>query len=430
MAETATLIKQLSQEFKKTTDALTDRIESGVAESNKEVKELKKRYEKQFQDLQGEFGQLGEELKLAQKRGDEQEKRADELEAKMVRPGLLAPVGPVSPGAAFVASSEYKEYAKNGALKGRPLSQVEVGKVWDHRKGGFLPAEAKTLTGVTEVAHVLSTLQRTEIFGPPRLRSEHMRDHMNVVQTTERNYDFVVESGYTNAAEFRAEGANAVLSAISFDDKSESAKIVSHGIVVTKELMADAPAVQNRIDGRLRNGIWHKEDVALIKADGASNNITGITQVVGIQTFTRGQVGDTKLDNLRRSITQLHLIEIMVNGNLFILNHEDWEEIELEKDQDDNYIWVVVMFGGQKQLWRVPIFCTTAIDAGKFLLGDFMNGCTLWDRESAYVEVFNQHADFALAGKLLLMGSERIGFTVEIPEMFIDGTFGAVGSGS
>lgn len=393
---------------------------STSAETSKLVKTLEAGFLKLQDDHRGELAKANEMIADQKKAYEE---RMDALELKMQQRVANPPERAKSVGQRLLESENYKSFVGNTSAQ--TMNPVKLGRIWPERKD-LDPGDARD---------VLSTQLDQQIYAPPRLRQMHLRDVLNVVKTGQAQLRFTVESGYINNADQRNEGAEANLSSISFDTDTVGATQVSHGIVMTKEEARDMPTVENFTENRMVNGIYHKEDRLLVAGTHAS--LTGFKNVVGAQTYNRYRAaeegvwsGDTKIDTLRRAQTMLELIELPTLPTVYLVNPEDKEEIDLLKDNEDRYLWVQVMVGGQKVLWQVPIFSTTAMDKGRFTTGDLRQSSTFYDLEDASVQIFNQHSDYALSGKLLLFGDEAVYIAHKIPELIINGSYTGTGSGS
>ena len=395
-----------------------------LTKTRKRLDGLEEKYEKAVDGLRNEFGELEEK----------HQERMDALEAKLAaRPDLSNLAQVASAGQRYVESEDWKRFS---AAKGQTtLDQIAIGGVFgpQQKAAAMLAAsgiEQKTLTGTSAIQAVLSRDLVQEIYALPRLRRDHIRNYMNVIKTDKSSMAYTQETGFVNNAAGKAEGVAAAISTMSLVEKTATAKTIAHGMVLTREQAKDGPTVVSHIDGRLINGIYHQEDIDLIKGDG-TNFVEGITNVTGVQPFTRGQAGDNYLDNLRRAATQIRLIEkLPASANLAMVSVEDWEVMELLKDDNKRYLWVSVAMGGEKNAFKMPILDTTAMDEGAFIVGDWFAGADYYDLEEAFVQIFNQHASFALEGKLLMLGMARTYVCWKYPEFFVSGTFGQVGSGS
>ena len=98
------------------------------------------------------------------------------------------------------------------------------------------------------------------------------------------------------------------------------------------------------VENRLLYGLKFKEEAQLLLGSGVGANLHGIyTQATA---YTGG--GGTKLDTLRKAITQLQVAEATPTG--IVLNPADWEDIELAKDTTGQYITVTRTTTGAR--WR------------------------------------------------------------------------------
>ena len=422
----ATKTSKELEEFKKTNAELKGLLaqqaseikENGgtSAELSKQIKELEKKYDQGLKDLEGKFDTTPEYK-------DIMEKRIDELEAmlKKARGEQSEHGGPASAAHKFVNSEHYKKFHPSSNPR---TERIEVGRV----------IEKKAISGDAALRQILSTRTIQTIQFEQVLRNKHLREYLVVIKAPDSIVQFLrektpQEGGFVNNAGFQVEGEAKALSDFDFEVDEASAKTIAHGTPITRQLAADAPGLTSHIEMRLIEGLYHKEDTALLFSTGTSGSFKGITQYP-IQPFTRGVAGDTKIDNIRRSHTQLQKKHYI--PDLTVLSPEDWEDIELEKDDDKRYIWNQLTVPGfvEAILWRTPVFVSDMMTEGKFLTGDFRAGCTIYDLEEAFMQIFDQHSDWALKNQLLLLAEMREIFVVERYSAFVYGTFGQVGSGS
>lgn len=433
VTDTKSSTEKLIGEFQKTHDGL----KSLVVQQQEEIKSFghsSGQTAKQVADMSERFEKLHTELAATVQESlstlEQSKKRQDELEAQLKRGGMTSHGGAKmhNPGQKFIEDEAYKKFHED---KNPRTEKISVGSFWSQRK---------SVTGAADLRFMFSQYFDPEIytFHSEDLRDQHIRDYITINRNAPAIVNFIRETNVLNNADFQVpaspnpEAAGApplkALSEYTFEKDSAQAATIAHGTPITKQLASDAPNLMNHINGRLRQGLFTKEDLVILFQAAATGKVTGITQMEDIQQFTRGKAGDTKIDNFRRSLTQLQIKGYI--GNLAILAPEDWEEIELEKDDNKRYVWTLLSVPGFQEpiLWRVPVFVTTAQTEGRFLTGDFKSGCTLWEHKEAYVQIFDQHADWALRNQLLILAEEEIIFTVEQPQAFVDGEFGKVGS--
>ena len=330
-----------------------------------------------------------------------------EFETKMNRFdfGSANPEQLKSPGQLFVESDPYKKMIENKSQTSQPI----------HLKSLYTKALDSTRHGV------LTSAQRVpDIISPPNEQLT-MRDLLNVAKTGSNAIEFIEETGFTNNAAMQVEGALKAESDITFDIRTQSVKTLAHWIPATRQIIADAPQLQNYVDNRLLYGLELVEQQQILFGTGTGEDLQGIMTHTGIQTSGGLAGGDTMVDHIRRSITLSTLAGYPSTG--IILHPTDWQDIELLKGGDGHYIWVSVVNGGEQRLWRVPVVVSTAMTEGTFLTGAFGLGAQLWDREEANIRVSESHADYFARNMIAILAEERLCQTIYRPESFVTGTF-------
>jgi HK97 family phage major capsid protein len=387
-------------------------------ETKDAIAQATKTYDAQLADLRGNSDEF---IKKFEASYDELKKQIDEFELKLKKGGVgLSLVN--GQGRDFKSIAQDDERFWGWKANGSAASpQLRVGSFW----GG----KATNVLGHADVENVISTARPQSIFSLPVLRSEHLRDHMTVIKTDAMAINYIMEKELTlGAATVAAEGTKP-RTTIEFEDVTENMKVIAHGMVVTRQQILQLGALMDFCENRLRTGIRHVEDVQIVKGDGTGSNYRGLMNRVGVKTYNRHHTGDSKLDTLRRAQTQLRLDELQ--PDLYLLNPEDWEDIELQKGTDDHYVWAAVTTVQGPMLWKLPVFETTAIDAGDFLTGAFAYGAMIYDREEATVQVFEQHASLAETNQAYVRAEQFSMLVVPLPGAFLKGEFPQVeGSGS
>lgn len=388
-----------------------EELKGHLTTSFNEIKELVKQQDTEIKQLGSAREETGKKLNEATERLTELkqelenlQKRIDDVEAKSQRPGLGGGEARKSIGAQFVESEAYKSYVSDG-LKGRSA-----------------PLQTKALISGASLGNVPGYLYQPDrvaeiVVGPDRL--QRVRDLFSVNRTTSGAIEFIRETGFTNAAAAVPEGSQKPESGITFELVTTSVKTIAHFLPATRQILSDAPALQDYIDNRLLIGLKLVEDEQLLYGDGTGANLSGVATDPDIQSYawSSGQAGDTKVDAVRRALTRVRVAEYPATG--VILHPNDWEEIELLKGSDQHYIWVSVADGGVTRLWRVPVVETTAINPGEALTGAFDLGAAIWDREDAAVRISDSHADFFIRNQYAILAEERIALTIYRPEAFV-----------
>jgi HK97 family phage major capsid protein len=375
-------------------------IQANGASSTKTAKEVA--------DLVASMSQISQDLKEVQA-------RVQEVETASARPGRGGGERPKSIGERFVESAEYTAVRAAGKLT---TDRVEI--------GSFFSPQALVDSGEASVGERFATPMRFDEIISPADRPLRLRDLLDVQPTDESAIEFVQETGFTNNAATVAEGALKPESNLTFELKTANARVIAHWLAATRQVLANKRQLQAYIDKRLLYGLMLVEEAQILYGNGTDPNLQGITTHPDIQTYawSDGQVGDTKLDAIRRAITLAIIANYPVNG--VVLHPTDWEELETLKDDNGRYLlFNLAAEGAQPRIWRAPVVETVAMNAGSFLLGAFGMAATLWDLEQGNVRISDSHSDFFVKNKVAILAEERLALTVFRPESFVLGDFDA-----
>ena len=164
-----------------------------------------------------------------------------------------------------------------------------------------------------------------------------------------------------------------------------------------------------------------EEDRQILSGSGLNNEIKGLLNTSGIQTYTQGS--EQKSDALRRAATKAIIANYAPTG--YVIHPYDWEDVELQKGStNDHYMLVTnIAIGMNAQVWRQPVVETPAMPEGTFLTGAFGMGAQIYDRQQANIRIAEQHADFFVRNAVAILAEERIAMAVKRPESFVKGTF-------
>jgi HK97 family phage major capsid protein len=181
------------------------------------------------------------------------------------------------------------------------------------------------------------------------------------------------------------------------------------------------------IDNELMYGLRLREDQQILNGAGTGEDLLGILNTAGIQSYDWSDgatlpVKDTKADALRRAATLAFLAYYEPTG--IVLHPNDWEDIELTKDAQGQYLVAVsIAMGGEPRVWRMPIIDTPAMAEGTALVGAFGTGAQLYDREQASIRISEQHSDFFVRNAIVVLAEQRLALAVKRPEAFVKVNF-------
>ena len=340
---------------------------------------------------------------------------------------VTVPTGVKSLGQAFIESDEFQAMMTRGA--GTMDS----------------PYGTKTLYGDDyNVKDVYSSLPRgtPASFGtvsrdpivPQAQRRTRVRDLFPSRSTNAAVIEYFRMSGFTNNASTVPERASSAFGAkpqttMAFTGVQAPVRTIAHWEAAHRNVLSDEPQLRSIIDNELLYGLRLHEDAQILSGAGTSEDLTGILNTSGIQTYSWSSgastpVKDTKADAIRRAATLSFLAYYEPTG--VILNPNDWEDIELTKDSNGQYLMAVsIVAGAESRIWRIPVVGTPAIASGTALIGSFGQGAQLYDREEATIRVSEQHSDFFVRNAIVILAEQRLALAVKRPESFVKVTFDA-----
>jgi HK97 family phage major capsid protein len=336
-----------------------------------------------------------------------------------------------SVSAEFLGSDFYVE-AKARGFKGQPLM------------GGFsvergLPdlafasqKDVYSAMGGTVAIPGLGTAQNLGLT-ERMLRPGRVRDMFPAERTNAAMLYGMRETGYTNRARVVAERTAADGTAATggatdvygLKPKSELTILpvtypiatIAHIMYVHKNVLDDEPRMRGLLDRDMVDGVKMAEDDQILWGDGVGDNLTGLMNTSGVQEYD-GLATDRLTAQVRRAATRSILAYFQPNG--VVVHPLDWEAMELETDKNGAYtVAVSVAVGGQKQIWRLKVTDTPAMNEGMGLVGSFGTGAKLYDREQVNVQISTENRDMFERNAYTLRAEERLGLVVDRPESFV-----------
>jgi HK97 family phage major capsid protein len=336
-------------------------------------------------------------------------------------------------GEMFLDSAEFKSLAngRNGANMVSPW-QAGVSLTGYGVKDVFSALPSGTMGRGADA--VFGSIQRDPIVTPP-MRTRRVRDLFPVRTTTAAVIEYFRQLGFTtvsgggvNNAAAVAERSGSVFgvkpqSSFQFVGEQAPVRTLAHWEAAHRNVLADEPQLRSIIDNELMYGLRLLEDSQILNGDGSGENLLGVLQTPGIQTYAWSDGGtdpvpDTKADSIRRAATLAFLAYYEPTG--IVLHPNDWEDIELTKDQNGQYLVAVsVAMGGEPRVWRMPVVDTPAMPEGTALVGAFGTGAQLYDREQASIRISEQHSDFFVRNAIVVLAEQRLALAVKRPEAFV-----------
>lgn len=350
--------------------------------------------------------------------------RIDDIEARLKNPGAAGlPQLSKSIGQLFVEGEDFQRFKSRGWHKGGAAIRLK-GFFGDARMPQLL--EQKTTITTATVGTAIDQNSRVPDVITPQTRELRIRDLMRSTPTTSSQIEYVEETTFTNAAAVQVEAAAKAESAIAFTLRTAPVRTIAHWIPATRQILDDMDMLMEYINGRLLYGLKLTEEAQLLSGDGLGSNLTGLITAATAYATSRNVTGDTKIDTISHAITQARTAEYPVDG--VVLHPTDAEKIRLVKTEEGGankgqYVYGDPGAAVPPRIWNRPIVETTAITAGTFLVGAFMMGAHIWDRQEATIDVSTEHSDFFTKNLVAIRAEERLALTIYRPAAFIYGTF-------
>lgn len=309
---------------------------------------------------------------------------------------------------ATIVNSEKLDAFRNMAGKGR--AEFPVG-----------PMAAITSDGASS-GDLIVPDRKGDIVLQPRQRLR-VRSLLGQGRTSSNVVEYPRQVTRDNQAATAAEATLKPESNYAFEAVQTPVQVIAHWIAVTKQAMDDADQLQTTIDGELRYGLAYEEEQQLLLGDGTGSNLLGLIPQATAYDATGEPVGATKFDLLLRGIAQAEAANLPATG--IVVNSADWYRLQGLKDTQERYIGSGPMGSVMPSAWGLDVVPSNSMPAGKFLVGNFANAATVYDRMQPVVLISSEDRDNFVKNMLTVLCEERIALAVRRPEALIYGDYSA-----
>ena len=231
------------------------------------------------------------------------------------------------------------------------------------------------------------------------------------------------ETAWDLMADIVAEGTEKPESKLEFGPLVLNVGVIAHWIKVSNQVLADMPMLASYIESRLAYGIRYKLEYFVVNghipASGQPKNFSGLMEVGNYDTVV-ADVGDTPLDVLNKAKYKAALS--FVQPECFVLNPQDWGDIERIKGSDGHYIiGVPTGTGVQAFLWGLPVRFSPVQSIGKFWCGNLSIGFDGYIREDIDTQVSLEDGDNFRKNLATVRSEMRAAGGVIIPDANVAG---------
>ena len=330
-----------------------------------------------FKDGDGNFKAMSvEERTEARKRNDELTEIGKEYEAarelhdieQSAKGHQPAPTGRVP------MATSGKDFGMAYAQKSLGDLTVESDAFKSWVAGGCRGHKSIELPGVTFKTTMSTSAgfsapnDRTDIVVFSAQRMPVVADLIPQTNTTLSVIKYMEETTYTNNAAPVAENAQKPESAFAWTERSVLVEKIATTLPVTDEQLSDVPSIRAIIDNRLGLQILQEEEDQLLTGDGSTPNLQGFLTKSGVQTQAKST--DSVPDAIYKGLTLIRHTG-RANPSGVVMHSNDWQDLRLLKDNNENYLWGSPSEAGIERIWGLPVIVTTAQTENTALLGDF-----------------------------------------------------------
>jgi HK97 family phage major capsid protein len=385
----------MDTELKGALDAHMSAVEAAVAKYEGQVKEAGKASE----EAKAEVKAVSEEFKA----------EIAKINASLIdiaQAGTKAPGGEqknVTAGEEFVKSDEFKQFAAGGSKNSRVRLEVKNTVLADNTTTTWFDQRPGIVPGAFLPLNVYRSLPQN--------------------QTGTDTVVLMREASFTNNARGQTEGQEKAQSAITFNKYNVPIETIAHWLKVSKQLLADAPAVASYIENRLRWGVEAKVDDQLMNGNGTSPQLMGLLDSGNYTVYTPTS-GDNLIQAINRAKYQLWAIGYV--ADTVYVNPADWgaQEIERESAGGGQYLYGAPGTVAGINPFGVRVVITPRIDAGTFLIGQTSVAAGVWNRSGATIEMGYEDNDFT-SNLVTVLAEVRLGLGVEVPAAMLGGDWTA-----
>lgn len=320
---------------------------------------------------------------------------------------LLPGGGAASSWGDQVAASDDLKAFVNAAGKGR--IQIEL-----------TPQAAITSIGTSGGA--LIQPERADAVTMPRRRLT-VRGLLGRGTTGSNMIEYPRQTTRDNQAATVAEGALKPETTLAWTLAQAKVATIAHWIAVSRQAMDDAGQLRTLIDGELRYGLALKEETQLLLGDGVGTNVLGLIPQATAYDANGQAAGVNKFDVLLRAIAQAEGADLPATG--IVVNSVDWAKSQGAKDAQGRYLGSGPMGSAMPSAWGLDVVPSNSMPAGKFLVGNFANAATIYDRLTPVVLLSTEDRDNFVKNMITVLCEERLALAVRQPAALIYGDYAA-----
>jgi HK97 family phage major capsid protein len=249
-------------------------------------------------------------------------------------------------------------------------------------------------------------------------------------QATGNTVRYAVEGTALSGAAGVAEGGTKPESTLAFSTLDEPVKKIATSIGISDELLEDAPAIQQFINGQLSLFVQIEAERQLFRGTQGGNEVQGVLTSRGVPVYAGGTAVGNKAVQLFIAMNGVRG-SASVEPEWIVCHPTDYQELRLLRDTAGQFLGGGPFMGpygsgnnlassGQvtgaiDSIWNKPIYVTTGLGgAGTALVGSRAAG-QVWSRGGLSVEASNSHASYFTSNLVAIRAERRLALTLYRP---------------
>jgi HK97 family phage major capsid protein len=217
------------------------------------------------------------------------------------------------------------------------------------------------------------------------------------------------ETTFTNNAAEVAEGGVYGESAIALTETSDEVEKVAVWLPVTDEQLEDVAGLSEYLNNRLTYMLKARIDYQLIRGNGTTPNIWGLSQLSSVQTQAKGN--DPVPDAFFKAMTKIRGTSAgtgFAEPSACFIHPNDWQDIRLLRTADGIYIFGNPTDPGPERLWGVNVCVTSVCSENTGVVSDVRGHNAIFFRRGIQFKVTDSHASYFIYGKQAIRADIRL----------------------
>jgi HK97 family phage major capsid protein len=250
-------------------------------------------------------------------------------------------------------------------------------------------------------------------------RRRRIRELLTVRRTSSGSVEFV-KSTHTGNPAPQTETMQKAQVSMSGDLTTVTVRTIAGFVEASRQILADEAVLRDTVETTLRNALADQEDLQLLMGAGSAPNLDGLYTNATDASFAL-VTADTVADKLRKACQQV--ADARGVPTAIIVPTAILSELELLKDTTGRYV-LNMQLGpdfGAARIWRTPIIGAPDMADDTYLVGDFANAATMYERQGVIVEIGYTGSQFT-QNMVTILAEERVALAIKRSDLLVKGT--------